>query len=481
MRIMMVAAEAAPYVKVGGLADVVGSLAKLLPTLGVATELVLPGYASIDRAKYGFEPIGQIELAYAGRNIRVDLLQARPAADFSVLLVDDRDAFGRGGIYDDPTTKEGFADNPERFAFFSRVAAEMALIRSPDIVHVHDSHAALVPALLQMVLKPRLGRPIRSVLTVHNLAYQMPARREVLYDLGFTPSQFFPMSPLEFHGHANFLKTGIHVADAITTVSERYAFEVQTEEFGCGLDGLLRYRDGDLYGILNGIDTTVWNPETDPLLPANYSRLDLAGKQVCRDVLLRSAGLRAGNHTPIIGMVGRLTEQKGIDIFAEAAAELASLDVRFAILGAGQDRYHQVLTQLQQARPDKFAVYHGFNEELAHRIEAGSDFFLMPSRFEPCGLNQMYSMRYGTIPIVRRVGGLADTVSDQEETRGRGTGFVFDAPHGRDLARKVVRAVDVFHRGAERVGMMHRGMAQDFSAEQCARKYLRLYEGLLSR
>ena len=481
MRIMMVAAEAAPYVKVGGLADVVGSLARLLPQQGSTVELILPGFDSIDREKHGFTHLGAIDLPYGGRSIHVELSRAQPVEGLSVILVEDEDAFGRPGIYDDPETKEGYGDNAARFAFFARVAAEMAVVKPPDVLHAHDSHGALVPALLKMVLHERVSQPIRTVLTIHNLAYQMPAPKEVLYDIGFTRDQFFPMSPLEYHGNANFLKTGIQTADAITTVSERYASEIQTEEFGCGLEGLLRYRRGDLFGILNGIDTTVWDPSVDPLLPANYSVDDLAGKRACRQELLNAAGLTARDHTPVIGMVGRLTEQKGIDIFAQAASQLASLDVRFAILGSGQDQYHQLLSGLQQARPDKFAVYHGFNEELAHRIEAGSDFFLMPSRFEPCGLNQMYSMRYGTIPIVRRTGGLADTVSDQEETYGRGTGFVFDEPHGGALAHKVVRAIDVFHRRAEFDGMVHRGMHKDFSAEQCAARYLKLYHWLARR
>lgn len=480
MRILMAAAEAAPYVKVGGLADVAGSLPLALGRLGCEVELVLPGYAQIDRDKYGFADIGTIEMEYCGKPIQVALQQASPGPGVRVYLVHEGPAFDRGGVYDDPETKEGYRDNPQRFAFFSRVVAELAAIRQPDVVHVHDSHTGLVPALMRFVLHSRFERRVPVVMTVHNLAYQTPCPKEVLFDVGFLPQQFRPMSPLEFHGNANFLKTGIHTADAITTVSERYAREIQTGEFGCGLEGLLQYRSCDLFGILNGIDTDVWNPATDPLIPANYTADDLSGKRACREALLSAAGLRASENTPVIGMVGRLTEQKGLEIFAEAIPALLAADVRFAILGSGQDKYHHMLSEIQRVRPDKFAVYHGFNNELAHRIEAGSDFFLMPSMFEPCGLNQMYSMRYGTIPIVRRTGGLADTVRDQEEARGEGTGFVFDQPRGGALLRKMHSAIHTFHQPAERHAMIARGMATDFSGERSAARYLELFRSLAS-
>ena len=479
MRITMVAAEATPYVKVGGLADVAGSLPGALARLGCQVELVLPGHATIDRQRYGFSSAGAIRLWYANRGVTVDLQRVHRDDGVTVTLVDDADAFDRPGVYDDPETKEGYGDNAERFAFFARVAAEMIADDPPDLVHVHDSHAGLVPGLLKVVLSNRFERVPPCVLTIHNLAYQMPCRPETLVDVGFPRELFYSMSPLEFYGQGNFLKTGIYFSDAITTVSETYAREIQSDEFGCGMQGLLRYRSGDLFGILNGIDTSIWDPSRDPFLPAAYSETDLSGKRVCREQLIRAAGLEADDGTPVIGMVGRLADQKGLDIFAEAAGQLAQMDARFVILGSGQEKYHQLLNELHRARPDKFAVYLGFNDELAHRIEAGSDYFLMPSRFEPCGLNQMYSMRYGTIPIVRKTGGLADTVIDVEERRQDGTGFVFQQPRSNDLLGKVDAAIDLHRRGPAKVEVIRRGMAQDFSQHRSAAKYLTLFRRLV--
>ncbi len=480
MRILMVAAESTPFVKVGGLADVVGALARLFVQLGHEVELVLPGFAQIERAKYGFTEAELVPFRFAGRDVEVRILRAVHEG-VNVALVHEGSAFERSGVYDDATTKEGFSDNPERFGFFSRVAAELAATREPDIIHCHDAHAALVPGILKWVLAWRVHKRMPCVLTIHNLAYSMPAKKEVLFDVGFEKHDFFPMSPLEYYGHANFLKTGIAFADAVTTVSQRYADEIQTEEFGAGLDGVLRWRRGDLYGILNGIDTNEWDPSRDPLIPARYDSTDLAGKRKCRAELIESAGFskHANGNAPIIGMVGRLVDQKGLDLFAAAVPHLMDWNVRFAILGSGQEKYHHFLNDLARARPDKFAVYLGFNNELAHRIEAGSDLFLMPSRFEPCGLNQMYSLRYGTIPIVRRVGGLADTVVDHEESRGRGTGFVFDAPSKDALLGKMWSSINVWHDVAERNRIIQRGMVLDFSAERSARRYLELFHKLV--
>jgi starch synthase len=480
IRVVMVAAEATPYVKVGGLADVAGALPRQLAKLGVDVEFVLPGYAAIDRGKYGFVPGEPLFFRFAGKEVRVETMVAVDAAGVRLTLIEDRDAFGRPGVYDDPATKQGYGDNPERFAFFSRAAAERVADAAPDVAHVHDAHAALVPAILSWVMAWRIHRRIYTVLTIHNLAYSMHAKPEVLFDIGFQRHDFFAMSPLEYFGHSNFLKTGIAFADAITTVSPRYAREIQDPELGCGLDGILRHRQGELIGILNGIDTDEWNPAKDPLIPARYDVDDLSGKRRCRDELIRAAGFKNGD-APIVGMVGRLVDQKGLDVFAAAVPQLMDWNVRFAILGSGQEKYHRLLDDLARARPDKFAVHLGFNNELAHRIEAGSDFFLMPSHFEPCGLNQMYSLRYGTIPIVRRTGGLADTVVDNDDARGRGTGFVFDQPSKDALLGKMWNAVRTWHDVDKRLAMIRRGMVQDFSVERSARRYVELYARLMSR
>ncbi len=481
MRILAIAAEAAPYVKVGGLADVAGMLPRQLARMGARVDLLLPGYRSVLLQGHPFEPAGEVEFPYHGRTARVRLLRMHLEDGLTVTLVDEPAAFGREGVYDDPVTKEGYRDNPERFAFFSRAAAEVAVRELPDVVHVHDSHGALVPGMLRVVVPHRLLRAPVTVLTIHNLAHQMQCPPEVLFAVGFPRELFFPLGPLEFHGHGNFLKAGIWFSDAITTVSERYAHEIQDGELGCGLDGLLRTRRGDLLGILNGIDTSVWDPARDPLLPANYDVNDLSGKRVCREELLRAAHLHAPDQVPVIGMVGRLADQKGLDVFAAAAGRLAELPVRFTILGSGQEKYHRLMNDLARWRPDKFSVYLGFHDELAHRIEAGADFFLMPSRFEPCGLNQMYSMRYGTLPIVRRTGGLADTVRDVEEAPADGTGLAFAAPDADALIGKVHSAIRLHRNEPLRREVQRRAMTQDFSGERQARRYLELFEHLLRR
>ncbi len=480
MRILSIAAEAAPYVKVGGLADVAGALPTALAERGATVEILLPGYRSIDRKKWGFEPVGSIALDYAGKRIDVELQRVRRADGVTVTLVHDAAAFDRPGVYDDPQTKEGYRDNPERYAFFARVAAELALIDTPDLIHAHDAHGALVPALLKTVLKARVRRRVGHVLTIHNLAHPMRAASKVLFDVGFPQEAFFPLSPLEFHGAANFLKTGIAYADAITTVSPRYALEIQTEEFGNGLDGLLRDRRGVLFGILNGIDTKEWDPATDKHLPATYSAKQLAGKKACRDALLSDFNLAAAPNTPVFGIVSRFAEQKGLELIAHVAWELSKLDVRVLVLGSGQEKYQRLFQELQRARPDQFGVYFGFHEPLAHRIEAGADFFLMPSLFEPCGLNQMYSLRYGTLPIVRRTGGLADTVIDLETDPERGNGFAFDAPDPRAFLAKIKAACALYQDKKKLEKVMKRGMTTDFSWGVAASKYLTLFEKVIA-
>ncbi len=477
MRIMQVTAEATPYVKVGGLADVAGALAGDLAALGCEVELVLPRYRCVAALGLDLSQAEGVAFPLAGRTVTAGVERLARADGVTVTLVDAPWAFDRDGVYDDPKTHEGHPDNPERFACFARAVAELIARDPPDLVHAHDCHAALLPGLLRLVVPP--ARPVKTVLTIHNLAYQMLSTPRVLFDIGFSRDWFRPMSPLEFHGGANFIKAGIHFADLLTTVSPRYAEEIQTPEYGCGLDGLLRERAALLHGVLNGIDTAVWDPATDPFLPARYSAADLSGKWQCRRELLRRARLPQGARAPLVGMVGRLAEQKGLDLLAAAAPELARLGLRFVILGSGQQKYHRLLRALTEAFPERFAVFQGFDDEMAHWIEAGSDFFLMPSRFEPCGLNQMYSMRYGSIPIVHRVGGLADTVTDYDESADEATGFAFAAPRADLLLAKARSALALYRDDGSRLAVMRRGMARDFSARRAAEQYLDLYNRIV--
>ncbi len=477
MRILMVAAEAAPYVKVGGLGDVVGALPGALAAQGADVELLIPGYRAIDRAAHGFAPAGSIDTWFAERVAPVPLSRVKRKDGVTVSLVEDAAAFGRSGVYDDADSREGYTDNPGRFAFFSRVAADKVLRDRPDLVHLHDCHAALVAPLLRTVLAPYQSKPIPTVLTIHNLAYQMTSDPRVIFEIGIDRGWMRPMSPFEWYGNTNFLKAGITFADALTTVSPRYALEITHPSGGAGLDGVLRERSDRLFGILNGIDVDAWDPATDRALAKNYSRSDRTGKGACRAALLAEAHLSAGPRVPVFAMVSRLVDQKGVDILVHALPRLfQSADCRVVVLGSGQERWQAELTQLERRFRDRMSVKLGFDEGLAHRIEAGADFFLMPSRFEPCGLNQMYSMRYGTLPIVRRVGGLADTVIDLFESPDRGTGFVFDAAEPDALLARMRIAAELFAHGDARIARaIDRAMAQDFSWRRSAQLYLELF------
>ena len=478
-KILFASSEAYPLIKTGGLGDVTGSLPISLKTLQQDIRLVLPAYQEILRQKGKIKTIARIKLPLGQVKILERLL---PGTRLKVWLVDCPPCFDRpGNPYQGPNDLP-WPDNAERFTLFCQAITSLALDQAgldwqPDLVHCNDWQTGLVPALLSR----HKTRPA-TLFTVHNLAYQGLFPATVFSALNL-PDSFWSPDSLEYFGQLSFIKGGLVFADHINTVSPSYAREIQTPKFGCGLDGLLRYRKEKLSGILNGIDKT-WDPSHDPALVSPYSLHNLKAKQKNKKALQQELNLPLSDNTPLLGFIGRLVEQKGIDLLLEILPEIVSLPAQTVFLGSGENRYEQELQQLAQRHPKQIAVKTGFDEALAHRIEAGADMFMMPSRFEPCGLNQMYSLCYGTIPIVHRVGGLADTVVDAIPTNlqdGTATGVVFNKADSAVLLEAIKRSALLYQQQNYWLPLQQRGMTQDFSWKSSAKLYLKLYELTISQ
>lgn len=479
LRVLLAASEAYPLIKTGGLGDVVGALPAALRAVGVDARLVLPAYPAALAAL----PTTRLIARSALYGTPLALLQAELPIDggrpLPVYLI-QATAFERSGNPYQDVTGQDWPDNPARFALFCRAAAALGLGHfapdwRADVVHAHDWQAGLLPALLS--LEPK--RP-RTVFTVHNLAYQGLVAGADADTLGL-PADWWSPDALEFYGQLALIKGGLAFADRITTVSPRYAQEIQTAEFGCGLDGLLRYRAGVLSGILNGIDTALWNPAADPALVAPYDAQSLAAKAQNKTALQAELGLAAERDALLLGLVGRLVEQKGIDLLLGILNRLPA-DTQVAVLGSGEADYVAALQAAARANPRRIAFRSGYDEALAHRIQAGADAFLVPSRFEPCGLTQLYALRYGTVPIVRAVGGLADTVVDASPAnlaRGRATGIVFKQASAAALAAAIRRALGLYRAGTPWREMQAAGMAEDHSWTTAAQAYHALYQDLV--
>lgn len=465
----------APFAATGGLGDVLGALPPALAALGARVHVVLPAYRTAAITGAGTTTYTSLQIAAADALREVDLRTLRHRG-VSVSFVVADDYFARDGLYGDE--RGDFADNAARFAFYARAVAALAarLDPPPDVVHCHDWQAGLVPALLRTSADPRLAR-LPTVITIHNLGYQGLFAAEVWPLLGLD-RRFFDSAHLEFHGQVNFLKAGLVFADRLTTVSRRYAEEIQTPALGHGLDGVLRERRGALRGILNGIDTKRWDPACDPFLVAPYDVDDLTGKAECKAHLQHDFGLPIRARTLLVGMVTRLAEQKGLDILAPALPALLAEDLQLVVLGRGDERYERWLADAARRHPTRLAVRFTFDEGLAHAIEAGADAFLMPSRYEPCGLNQMYSLRYGTVPIVRATGGLDDTIADADVDPAHGTGFKFVEYAPEALLSAVRRALGRYADPAAWQRLMRTGMRRDNSWRRAALAYLDLYREL---
>ena len=486
MKVMMVSSEAVPFAKAGGLGDMVSALSVELARQGHDVRVVLPRYYGIDKGALELEP-GPLGVPVGFGTQWCGVFRSTlPGSDVPVYFLDHERLFGRDGIYGSKAVPD-FPDNPERFTLLSRGAFQLAkrLEWIPDIMHVHDWPTALVPVFLRTWERSGLFASTASVLTIHNLGYQgiYPKDTIMFTQLGWDQ---FHGSGFEWHDTLNLLKAGLSNADLLTTVSPTYAAEIQTPSFGFGLDGLLRRRGADLFGVLNGIDYAVWNPESDTKIPHRFDHRKLSGKTLNKAEVQRRLGLAVDPKVPLLGMVTRLVDQKGLGALAGPShgslyGMCSDFAVQFAILGSGDTWCEAELTSLA-GRLSNLAVRIGYDDALAHLIEAGSDFFLMPSAYEPCGLNQMYSLRYGTLPIVRRTGGLADTVEQYVEATGEGTGFLFDQLSPRAIYDTVGWAVWTwFNRREHLKAMRRRAMQRRFSWEGSARRYGDIYQWAIDR
>ncbi len=467
----MVASEATPFSKTGGLADVIGALPAALKHLGHEVAVITPAYRSNQYP-------GPVREVYRNLHVSIDRgfnVDIYEAIDRGVpfYFVDCPPLFDRSGLYGEGGSD--YYDNHIRFAVFSMAALGAARhLFHPQVIHCHDWQSGLVPVYIRQFFQ---GDPYvlgtKLLFTIHNLGYQGLFPASVLQQIAVSRSLFTPAG-LEFYGQLNLLKAGIVFSDAVSTVSKGYAREIQTPEYGFGLENLLRSRADVLTGIVNGVDYREWNPETDPHIAQNYSSSDLTGKLACKRALLAEMGLPPENiDRPLFGIVSRFVDQKGFDLIAQIAGELAGLDIAMAVLGSGETRYEEMFRQLAIAFPGKFGVRIGYDNALAHRIEAGSDMFLMPSRYEPCGLNQIYSLKYGTIPVVRATGGLDDTIDVE-------TGFKFWDYAGWALFGAIEDASAAYQDKHKWTAMMVRAMAKDFSWTASAQEYESVYQGILS-
>jgi len=475
-KILFVTSEAHPLIKTGGLADVSGSLPKALAELGADLRIIIPNYRAIKTA----------EAIYYKSTIRindseVNILETRlPDTEVIVWLVDYPKFFGFPGNPYVDEKGNSWTNSAERFTLFCRVAAAVAMNRAyldwqPDIVHGNDWQSGLVPALLSL----ETNRPA-TVFTIHNMAYQgvFPKSANVALDL---PQQLCTVDGIEFHGQLSFLKSGIAYSDRITTVSPTYAQEIQTPEFGCGLEGLLSYRRDVLTGIINGIDTDQWNPETDPYINAQFSAAKLNKRQHNKLALQERFSLPADKKLPVFSLISRLVEQKGIDLLLASLTEMLALPLQFVLLGSGDKAFERQLSDFAEKYPAKMVAMIGYDEGLSHLIEAGADIFLMPSRFEPCGLNQIYSQRYGAVPIVRKTGGLADTVVDavpETLNNNTATGFVFNDANSGTLMEAIKRALVLYSQPKYWKQLQTNGMQKEYSWTISAQQYMDLYNQL---
>jgi len=473
MKILFVASEGVPYSKTGGLADVIEGLPRALHAIGHEVVVLLPRYHG---NKIKSTLVSSLTIAL-GEELRFPAIaEGQAVGGVRHLFLDDPAYFDRSQLYGDKTGD--YPDNAERFAELSRAAIEcMKRVWLPDVIHCHDWQTALVPVLLrtQYANDPAV-RSIPVILTIHNLAYQGVFPSTVLPKIGM-PERLFTIDALEFYGKVNLLKGGLIFADYLTTVSRRYAKEIQTPEFGAGLDGVIRGRADHLVGILNGVDYGAWSPEADTLIAQNYSAHNLAGKAACKRDLLAAFRLPEENLArPLIGIVSRFVSQKGFDLLAEIAGDLMKEDVAITALGSGQPEYEDLFKGLTQKYPARVGLKIGYDNAIAHKIEAGADMFLMPSRFEPSGLNQMYSLRYGTVPIVRATGGLDDTVQKFVPKTRQGTGFKFEEYSGRALLESIRAALKAFRDPEAWSALQANGMSKDFSWKASAAAYVTLYE-----
>lgn len=491
LRILFVTSEAIPFVKTGGLADVSAELPKVLTEMGHEVRLIMPKYGAVDERKFKVHDIlrlkdisikiGDKDVVFSLKSCFLPGVRTR----VQIYFLENYEYFGnRNSLYVDPKTGKDYSDNDERFILLNRAVMEMIIKLGwiPDIIHLNDWQCGLVPAYAKTVYKDCVGfDQLKILFTIHNIAYQGKFPQASFKKTGLPEELNSERKGIIHQGKLNFLKSGLLFADTINTVSETYAQEIRTkEEFGEGLKDVLAKRKDKLFGILNGIDNNIWNPEKDKLIPFNYSAKTIEKKVENKIDLLERFGLKYDEKIPLIGVISRLYDSKGIDLIQKAFSDMMKLNLQFILLGTGDMKYQTFFDKMASKYPNKFSCYLGFSEELAHLIEAGADMFLMPSKYEPCGLNQMYSLVYGTIPIVRETGGLADTVSKYNEKTGEGNGFVFKKYDADDMLSEIKRALKVYANKDMWLKLMKSAMKEEFSWNSSVKKYVDLYRKILS-
>lgn len=485
LNILFVTSEAEPFAKTGGLADVSGALPQIIKELGHEIRIMMPRYGTISERKFKLHDVIRLREIpiQIGSHTKVGHVNSSfissLKAKVQVYFLANKEYYDRAGLYTDPNSKKDYPDNDERFIFFCRGVLDTLkkLGWQPDVIHCNDWQTGLIPAYLKTLYKDDpFFKNVKTVFTIHNLGYQ-GAFPDKSFDKTGLPGDTFTMDGVEFYGKLNFMKAGLIYSDVITTVSEKYAEEITTsEEYGAGLEGVLKKRKKDLHGIINGIDYNIWNPETDTFIESRYDTQALEAKEDNKIALVKRFGLEYKPNIPVIGFITRLVDQKGIDLIKEIFDDMMKLDIQFIMIGAGEKRYHDFFESMRKKYPKKAGIMFGMSEEIAHMIEAGSDMYLMPSRYEPCGLNQLYSLKYGTIPIVRATGGLDDTIQDVSGSNG--TGFKFKKYEGKELLKTIQRAIKCYHDKKTWMKIQRNGMVKDFSWESSAKKYINLYRGL---
>ena len=479
MKIVLVASEVVPFAKTGGLADVAGALPKALAKKGVSVSVIMPYYSSISAKQFKIKPTKtKVRVKILDQEVEGKIYKTTTEDNINVYFIEQPKYFDRKELYQ---TKEGdFKDNAERFSFFSKAAIEtiLALKLKCDVIHCNDWQTSLIPVYLKTTYSNNKQlKGVKTLLTIHNLGYQGVFWHMDMPFLGLDWS-LFTFDKLEFYGKINFLKGGIVFADAISTVSKKYAQEILSPEYGCGLENALKQRAHDIYGILNGIDYTDWDPKTDKFIPKKFTLSNLSGKESCKSELQKRFKLPLKKNVPVIGIVSRLAAQKGFDLLENAIPTIMEKDVQVVVLDTGETRYHELFEIFSKKYPTKMGVALTFNNAIAHLIEAGSDMFLMPSRYEPCGLNQMISMKYGTTPIVRATGGLDDSVIPFNFKTLKGNGFKFNNYDSNDMILSINQAIIGFHNKKIWKTLVKNDMNEDFSWDRSAKEYIALYKKL---
>ncbi len=490
LNVLFLSSEVFPFAKTGGLADVASALPQAMKEIGNDVRLAIPRYGFVNERKFRIHeiirlkdidiPIGK---KVAKLNVKSSFLIGEKTK-VQIYFIDSAEFFGRQGIYQDPKSKKDYSDNDERFIFYSRGIFEILkrLGWAPHIIHCNDCQRGLLTVYLKKIYnKDPFLKKIKTDFTIHNVAYQGNFPKETFQKTGL-PDDVFTPEGAEFFGKFSFLKAGIVYSDYVTTVSSTYASEIsESEKYGFGMEGVLKKKKKAFSGVVNGIDYSIWNPDTDQFIPFKYSVKTLDAKVENKKYLLKKFDMKSGTNVPLIGMVTRLVEQKGVDLLIDAFADLMKMDVRLILLGTGEKQYHTKLEALAKKHPDKFALELAYDDEMAHLIEGAADIFLMPSKFEPCGLNQLYSLKYGTLPVVRKTGGLADTVKEVNPQKGTGTGFFFEAYNAGEMLKAISRAVELFADQKSWQKIMRNAMNEDFSWTSSAKQYEELYNGILEK